>query len=146
MQIETTFFFSILFPIDFSPSLLSFSSSGTMGVKGLLKELSGGDTKACTRVGFSSLEILRSRLVDIITGTLVFVCALRHKEAHNRGRYLPACRKFQRKTTLAGPGPGQGGDCMVPRVTCGRRSRSCPKVRVWGTHETNSPASREGAR
>ena len=49
-----------------------------MGVKKLLKELPGGDVKACTCVGFLSLEILRSRSVDIDTITLVFVCALWH--------------------------------------------------------------------
>ena len=42
-----------------------------MDVKGLLKELPGGDVAACTRVGLSNWEILRSRLVDINTGTLV---------------------------------------------------------------------------
>ena len=38
-----------------------------MGVKGLLRELPGGDVKACTRVGFSTLDILRSRPADIDT-------------------------------------------------------------------------------
>ena len=67
-----------------------------MGVKGLPKELPGWDMEACTQVGFSNLEIRRSCLVDIDTGTLVFVCALRHKEAYNAGDYVPAAREFQR--------------------------------------------------
>ena len=55
-----------------------------MGVKGLLKELPGGDMED-QRVGFSTLDILRGparRPADIDTGTLVFVC---HKEAHAEG-------------------------------------------------------------
>ena len=60
-----------------------------MGVKGLPKELPGGNVNACTRVGFLNLETLRSRLVDIDTGTLVFVCALRHTEAFNTGLAWP---------------------------------------------------------
>ena len=67
-----------------------FLQSDIMGVKGLLRELPGGDVKACTRVGFSTLDILRSRPADIDTGTLIFVCALRHKEVFNEGGYPSA--------------------------------------------------------
>ena len=66
-----------------------------MGVKWLLKELPVGDVKACTRVGFLGLEILRGCLVDIDTCPLVFVCTLRHKEAFNAVNYVPAAGEFQ---------------------------------------------------
>ena len=70
-----------------------------MGVKGLLPELPGGSMKDNGHCGFSGLDILRNktRPADIDTGTLVFVCALRHKEAFNNGDYTPAARKFQRQ-------------------------------------------------
>ena len=64
----------------------------SMGVKGLLTELPGGDVKVCMHVGFLNLEILHSRSVDIDMGTLVFVCALRHKAAFNVVRTHPLCR------------------------------------------------------
>ena len=103
----------------------------------------GGDVKACTRVGFSKLEILRSRPADTKTGTLIFVCALLHKEVCNMGRYLPVLHKFQRKITLSGPGPGRGGNRAVPCGTCGRRMHSRPKARAGRTYETNAWASGE---
>ena len=84
--------FFILSPIAFLLSLLSFSFSSTIGVKGLLKVLPGGDVAACTRVGFSNLEILHSCSVDIDTGTLAFVCDLRHTEAFNAVRACPLDR------------------------------------------------------
>ena len=68
-----------------------------MGINGLLKELPGGDTKTSTRVGFDKLALLRGRPVDIDTGTLIYTCALRHKDAFNAGDYLPAAGKFQRQ-------------------------------------------------
>ena len=67
-----------------------------MGVKGLLRELPGGDMKD-QRVGFHTLDVLRGEArhpVDIDTGTLIFVCALRHKVAYNSGNYVPAARDF----------------------------------------------------
>lgn len=69
-----------------------------MGVKGLLKELPGGDVGQCQRTGFANLAALHNRFrpADIDTGTLIFVCALRHKEAYNAGDYVPAAREFQR--------------------------------------------------
>jgi hypothetical protein len=69
-----------------------------MDVKGLLRELPWGDVKACTQVGFSKLKILRSRLSNINTGTLIFVCVLRHKEA-----YVPAANGFQRQLIRGQP-------------------------------------------
>ena len=70
-----------------------------MGVKGLLKELPGGDVGQCQRTGFANLAALHNRFrpADIDTGTLIFVCALRHKEAFNAGDYVPAAREFQRQ-------------------------------------------------
>ena len=47
-----------------------------MGVKGLLKEMPRGDVAACARVRFLNLEIIRGRLVDIDTGTLVGLSGL----------------------------------------------------------------------
>ena len=52
------------------------------------------------RVGFATLSALRGearRHADIDTGTLIFVCALGHKEAYGNGDYVPAAREFQRK-------------------------------------------------
>ena len=66
-----------------------------MGVKGLLKELPGGNMKE-QRVGFATLSALCSearRCADIDAGTLIFVCALRHKEAYDKGDYVPAARE-----------------------------------------------------
>ena len=54
-----------------------------MKVKGPLRELPGGDAKACTRVGTSKLEILRSRPANIDTGMLISGYALRHGEAYS---------------------------------------------------------------
>ena len=60
-----------------------------MGVKDLLQDLSGGgDVKVCTRVGFSTLEILRIRPDDIDTDVLIFICALRRDEAYTKGTTL----------------------------------------------------------
>ena len=75
-----------------------FLLSDIMGVKGLLQELIGRDVKVGTRVGFSTLEILLSCPADINTGTLTFVCALRHKGTTTQG--LPTRpRDFQHQTT-----------------------------------------------
>ena len=43
------------------------------------------------------LGLLRGRPVDIDTGTLIYVCALRHKDVYNAGDYLPAAAEFQRQ-------------------------------------------------
>ena len=51
-----------------------------MGITDLLKELPGGNAKTSTHYGFANLAILRSFLASIDTGTLLFVCALRHKD------------------------------------------------------------------
>ena len=53
--------------------------------------------KACTRVGFSNLEILFSCSVDIDKGTLVFACILLHNYTFNAGNYMPAVGEFQRQ-------------------------------------------------
>ena len=52
-----------------------------MGVTGLLKELPGGNATTSTRFGFANLAILRTFPASIDTGTLLFVCAIRHKDA-----------------------------------------------------------------
>ena len=65
-----------------------------MGVKEVRKELPGGDVNVCTCVGFSKLEIPRSRSVDIDTDTLVFLCALRHKDVFNAGNCVPTDGEF----------------------------------------------------
>ena len=49
------------------------------------------------RSGFGTLDTLRGdqrHPVDIDAGTLIFVCAIRHKEAYNSGDYTPAARNF----------------------------------------------------
>ena len=56
-----------------------------MGVKGLLKELPGRNMED-QRVGFLTLDVLcglAQRPADIDTCTLVFACAIRHKEVFN---------------------------------------------------------------
>ena len=66
-----------------------------MGVKGLLKELPGGNMEE-QRVGFARLAALRGearRHADVDAGTLIFVCALLHKEAYDKGDYVPAARE-----------------------------------------------------
>ena len=55
-----------------------------MGINGLLQELPGGDSKTSTCVGFEELNFLRGRPVDIDTGTLIYLCALRHKGSSAR--------------------------------------------------------------
>ena len=59
-------------------------------MKSLLGELGGGEVKdQC--FGFSMLAILRGptqRPANINTSTLVFVCALWHKEAYNTGNHV----------------------------------------------------------
>jgi len=69
-----------------------------MGVDGLLRELHGGRMTEQS-VGFAELtEWLHKskRPIDIDTGTLLFVCAYRHRHAYNLGDYLPSVRAFQR--------------------------------------------------
>ena len=69
----------------------------TMGISGILKELPGGVIKTSARVGFDKLGLLRGRLVDIDTDTLLCTCALRHMDTYNTGNYLPIVSKFQRQ-------------------------------------------------
>ena len=60
-----------------------------MGINNLLQELyGGGDPQS----GFSKLSVFndKCRRVDIDTGTLIFVCALCHKEDCIVGDYIPA--------------------------------------------------------
>ena len=68
-----------------------------MGIKDLLKELPGGNAKTSTRYGFADLAILRGFPASADTGTLLFVCAFRHKDAFVAGDYIPAAREFQRQ-------------------------------------------------
>ena len=82
-----------------TPPLVSRSLARwqAMGVKGLPKELPGGGVEdQCVR--FLTLGVLQGptrRPDDIDTGTLVFSCALRHKEAYNTGYHVPITREFQ---------------------------------------------------
>ena len=72
--------------------------AGVIGVKGLPKELPGGNMEN-QRVQFLTLDILRGptrRPTDIDTSTLVFVCALRHKEIYNVRDYVPAACELHR--------------------------------------------------
>ena len=66
-----------------------------MGINGLLQELPGGDNKTSACVGFEKFDFLRGRPVDIDTVTLIYVCALRHKDEYNAGNYLPAAVELQ---------------------------------------------------
>ena len=68
-----------------------------MGITDLLKELPGGNAKTSTRYGFADLAILRSFPASVDTGTLLFVCALWHKDAFNAGDYIPSVAEFQRQ-------------------------------------------------
>ena len=68
-----------------------------MGITDLLKELPDGDAKTSTRYGFANLAILRSFPASIDAGTLLFVCALRHKDVLAAGDYASAAREFQRQ-------------------------------------------------
>ena len=56
------------------------------------------------QTGFSKLTMLQcgSKKVDIDSGTLIFVCALMHKEEYKAGNYLPAVQEFQRQCTSLG--------------------------------------------
>ena len=67
------------------------------GITGLLKELPGGNATTSTRFGSANLAILRTFPASIDTGTLLFVCAFRHKDAFNAGDYIPSAREFQRQ-------------------------------------------------
>ena len=68
-----------------------------MGITDLLKEIPGGNAKTSTRYGFVDLGILRSFPASIDTGTLLFVCVFRHKDAFVAGDYEPPAREFQRQ-------------------------------------------------
>ena len=74
-----------------------------MGIEGLLPELPGG-AMSSQQTGFSKLTMLQcgSKKVDIDSGTLIFVCALMHKEEYKAGNYLPAVQEFQRQCTSLG--------------------------------------------
>jgi len=70
-----------------------------MGIKGLLKELPGGRMQE-QRVGFDTLAAsLGVARVDarIDAGSVLFICALRHKEPFDNGDYGPAAREFVRQ-------------------------------------------------
>ena len=67
-----------------------------------MKELPGGDPSTDTRKGFSTIDFLADGKVqaDLDAGTLVFVCALRHRQEYEAGVYLPATREFLRMMIL----------------------------------------------
>ena len=74
-----------------------------MGIRGILKELPGGDARTCQRTGFEKLDFLSGdkRLhADIDAMTLEFVVAIRHKEAFNRRIYAPSAADFQRQIVV----------------------------------------------
>jgi len=58
-----------------------------MGIRGLLPEL-----PCRSGTGFGQLEELRdgNNKGEIDSGTLIYVCALMHREAYDAGDYLPA--------------------------------------------------------
>ena len=72
--------------------------SVTMGINVILNELPGGNIKILALVGFDKLGLLCGRPVDIDTGTLIYICVLRHKGAHNVGDNLHTASEFKRQT------------------------------------------------
>ena len=87
-------------PLSLSPA--SLVCCQLMGVKGLLKEFPGGNMEDQS-LRCLTLNILRGlfrRPANIETGILVFVCALRNKEAFNAADYVPIASKFQPQLVL----------------------------------------------
>lgn len=72
-----------------------------MGIKDLLPELPGGHSSE-SRSSFSSLEMFRDkgRPADIDVGTLIYICAIRHKPAYLEQNYTPSLREFQRQLII----------------------------------------------
>ena len=69
-----------------------------MGIKGLLKELPGGKM-ADQRVGFDALAASRGAgrfSAEVDAGSVLHICALRHKAPFDDGDYVPAAREFNR--------------------------------------------------
>ena len=78
----------------------------TMGIDGLLKELHGGRMTEQS-VGFAELNkwLHKSKTpIDVDTGTLLFVCAYRHRHAYNAGDYLPSVLAFHRQLIILSVG------------------------------------------
>ena len=71
-----------------------------MGITDLLKELPSENAKTSTCYGLSGLTILRNFPASIDTGTLLFVCALRHKNTFVVGNYAPTAQEFQRQVII----------------------------------------------
>ena len=65
-----------------------------MGINGLLKNLPGDNIKISSRIDLGKLSLLCGHPVDINTGMLIYICALRHKAVFNAGNYLPAADNF----------------------------------------------------
>ena len=89
-----------------------------MGITDLLKELPGGNAKTFTRYGFANLAILRSFPASIDTGTLVFICVLRHKEAYSAWDYIHAAREY----VDPGVGPQSNGEAPQAGESTGSSS------------------------
>jgi hypothetical protein len=71
-----------------------------MGIKGLLSELPGGKMDDLYR-GFADLsDLMKGERVDIDAGTLLYVCAWRHKQVYADGNYLPSVAAFQAQLVI----------------------------------------------
>ena len=66
-----------------------------MGISGSLTALPGG-TMANSRFSFSKLTELQDTQdpIDIDSGTLVFLCALKYKDTYNACNYIPVFENF----------------------------------------------------
>ena len=91
-----------------TPQLIHKSHALTMGIQGLLPMLPGG-AMSDSYMGFSRLRSLispeshaisddsRKIKADIDTGTLLYVCALKHRIAYNAGDYTHSVAEFHRQ-------------------------------------------------
>ena len=72
-----------------------------MGINKLLPEFPGGPMTSA-KAGFDLLNPLLQgdETTDVDMGTLVYVCALKHKNTYNGGNYTPALREFHRRLTI----------------------------------------------
>ena len=72
-----------------------------MGIKDLLPELPGGHSSE-SKTSFNLLEMFkdRGRPADIDVGTLIYICAIRHKPAFLQRDHTPSLREFQRQLII----------------------------------------------
>jgi hypothetical protein len=63
-----------------------------MGIESIYPQLPGGSEK---RTRFRNCkDLVAGRKLDIDAGTLIFTCALEHRETFNQGIYKPAVTSF----------------------------------------------------